>query len=96
MTQKKTQKSVIKALKTLHDSLKAQKNISTRAEFLIFVEKAITENPLVRDFVLSGGRMGVFEPYYKEIIHSGRTPYNQKAGETKARNDILHANNEID
>ena len=37
MTQRKPQKSVIKTLKTLHDYLKAQKNISTRAELFILL-----------------------------------------------------------
>ena len=96
MTQKKTQKSVIKTLKTLHDYLKAQKNISTRTAFLRFVEKASSENPLVRDFLLRGGRMGVFEADYKEIFDSGKTPSTKDAGETKTRADIIHAKEKID
>ena len=96
MTQKKTQKSVIKTLKTLHDYLKAQKNISTRTEFLRFVEKASSENPLVRDFLLRDGRMGVFEPDFTEIFDSGKTPYTKDAGKTKTRADIIHAKTAID
>ena len=89
-------KSVTKTLKSLHDLLKKQKKISTRTEFLSFVEKAISENPLVRDFVLSDGRMNVFEADYKEIFDSGKNPYTKDAGETKIRADIIYAKEKID
>ncbi len=89
-------KSVTKTLKSLHDLLKKQKKISTRTEFLSFVEKAISENTLVRDFLLSGGRIGVFEADYKEIFDSGKNPYTKDAGKTKTRADIIHAKEKID
>ena len=100
MTQKDTireqEKRVTKTLKSLHDLLKKQKKISTRAEFLSFVEKAILENALVIDFLLSGGRMGVFEADYKEIFDSSKSPYTKDAGETKTRADIILAKEKRD
>ena len=95
-TTKEQEKRVTKNLKSLHDLLKKQKKISTRTEFLSFVEKAISENPLVRDFLSSGGRMGVFEPDFKEIFDSGKNPYTIDAGKTKTRADIIHAKEKID
>ena len=98
MTQtiREQQKHVTKTLKSLHDLLKQQKKISTRAEFLRFVEKAISENPLVRDFLSRGGRMGVFEADFKEIFDSGKNPYTKDRGNTKTRADIIHAKEKID
>ena len=98
MTQsiKEQQKRVTKTLKSLHDLLKQQKKISTRAEFLRFVDKAISENSLVRDFLLRGGRMGVFEADLKEIFDSKKSPYIKDAGKEKARTDIIHAKEQRD
>ena len=89
-------KRVTKTLKSLHDLLKQQKRISTRAEFLRFVEKAISENSLVTDFLLRGGRMGVFEADFKEIFDSKKDPYTKDRGKTKTRADIIHAKEKRD